>query len=159
MLLTPKEVSSSPYCMEIPSNKSPVQKWIGWWGRFDLGNCLYLWNISSYARVGVQKLIPINFIKPNCTPPTERRIKLISKSQQSTECYDKIFQACKHSTILSNCIRPHFQYCFVAGHLCSSRNSEKLESLNKRALRVVFNVRKSTYSQLLDRAAATSLYN
>ena len=56
-------------------------------------------------------------------------------------------------------VLPHFQYCSVAWHFFSSRNGEKLESLNKRALRVVFNDRESTYSQLLDRAAATSLYN
>ena len=56
-------------------------------------------------------------------------------------------------------VLPHFQYCSVVWHFCSSRNSEKLETLNKRALRVVFNDRESTYSQLLDRAAATSLYN
>ena len=56
-------------------------------------------------------------------------------------------------------VLPHFQYCSVVWHFCSSRNSEKLESLNKRALRVVFNDRESTYSHLLDRAAATSLYN
>ena len=56
-------------------------------------------------------------------------------------------------------VLPHVQYCSVVWHFCSSRNSEKLESLNKRALRVVFNDRESIYSQLLDRAAATSLYN
>ena len=56
-------------------------------------------------------------------------------------------------------VLPHFQYCSVVWHFCSCRNSEKLESLNKRALRVVFNGRESTYSQLLDRTAATSLYN
>ena len=49
-------------------------------------------------------------------------------------------------------VLPHFQYCSVVWHFCSSRNSKKLESLNKRD-------RESTYSQLLDRAAATSLYN
>ena len=57
-------------------------------------------------------------------------------------------------------VLPYFQYGSVVGHFCSSRNSEKLvnESLNKRALRVVFNDRELTYSPLLDRAAATSLY-
>ena len=49
-------------------------------------------------------------------------------------------------------------YFSVVWHFCSSTNSEKLESLNKRALRVVFNDRESTYSHLLDRAAATPLY-
>ena len=56
-------------------------------------------------------------------------------------------------------VLPRFQFCSVVWHFCSSRNSEKLESLNKRALRVVFNDRESTYTQLLDRKAATSLYN
>ena len=54
---------------------------------------------------------------------------------------------------------PHFLYCSAVWHFCSSRNSDKLESLNKRALRVVFQVRESTNHQLLDRAATTSLYN
>ena len=54
-------------------------------------------------------------------------------------------------------VLPHFQHCSVVWHFSSSRNGEKLESLNKRALRVVFNDSESTYSQLLDRAAATSL--
>ena len=57
-------------------------------------------------------------------------------------------------------VLPHFQYCSVVWHFCSSwPNSEKLESLNKRAMRVVFNDRESTYSRLLDGAAATSLYS
>ena len=56
-------------------------------------------------------------------------------------------------------VLPHFQYCSVVWHFCSSRNSEKVESLNKRALREVFDDRDSTYSQLLDRAATTSLNN
>ena len=56
-------------------------------------------------------------------------------------------------------VLPHFQYCSVVCHFCSSRNSEKLEPLNKRALREVFNERESTYSQLLDREATTSLNN
>ena len=56
-------------------------------------------------------------------------------------------------------VLPHFQYCSVVWHFCSSRNSEKLALLNKRALRVVFNDRELTYSQLLDRATATSLCN
>ena len=54
-------------------------------------------------------------------------------------------------------VLPHFQYCSVVWHFSTSRNSEKLESFN--TLRVVFNDRESTYSHLLDRAAATSLDN
>ena len=50
--------------------------------------------------------------------------------------------------------QPHFQYSSVVRHLCSSRNSEKLKSLNKRALHVVFDDRESTLGHLLDGATA-----
>ena len=41
-------------------------------------------------------------------------------------------------------VLPHFRYCSLVWHFCSFRNSEKLESLNKRALRVVFNPKTGT---------------
>ena len=51
-------------------------------------------------------------------------------------------------------VQPHFQCSSVVWHICSSKNSEKLKSLNKRALHVVFDDRESTLSHLLDRATA-----
>ena len=42
-------------------------------------------------------------------------------------------------------ILPHLQYCSTVWHFCSARNRDKLESLNKRALRVVFNDNVSSY--------------
>ena len=53
----------------------------------------------------------------------------------------------------------HFQYCSPVWRFCSSRNSDKLETLNKRILRVVFNDKDSTYCQLLERATTSTLYN
>ena len=43
-------------------------------------------------------------------------------------------------------VLPHFLYCSVVWHFCSSRNSEKLETLNKPAPSVVFNDRELTYT-------------
>ena len=97
----------------------------------------------------------------------------LQRSQRSTECYNKVPQACQHfhhvkivqgltSTMLKlykAFVLPHVQYGSGVWHFCSSRSSETLESLNKRAMCVVFNDRESAYSQLLDRAAVTSLYN
>ena len=51
-------------------------------------------------------------------------------------------------------VQPHFQCSSVVWHFCSSKNSEKLKSLNKRAMHVVFDDRESTLSHLLDRATA-----
>ena len=44
-------------------------------------------------------------------------------------------------------------------HFCSARNCEKLESLNKRALRNVFNDKVASYQQLLDNSGGSPLYN
>ena len=40
-----------------------------------------------------------------------------------------------------------------------ARNHDKLESLNKRALRVVFNDKVSSYQQLLYKSEGSNLYN
>ena len=56
-------------------------------------------------------------------------------------------------------ILPHLQYCSTVWHFCSARNCEKLESLNKRALRIVFNDKVSSYQQLLHKSEGSTLYN
>ena len=44
---------------------------------------------------------------------------------------------------------PHFQYCSTIWHFCGARNSEKLEFLNKHALRIILSDNVSTYEVLL----------
>ena len=56
-------------------------------------------------------------------------------------------------------ILPHLQYCSTVWHFCSARNRDQLESLNKRALRVVFNDKVSSYQQLLYKSEGSNLYN
>ena len=56
-------------------------------------------------------------------------------------------------------ILPHFQYCSTVWHFCRARNCEKLESLNKRALRIVLNDEVSSYQQLLHISGGATLYN
>ena len=51
------------------------------------------------------------------------------------------------------------QYCSTVWHFCSARNRDKLESLNKRALRVVFNDKVSSYQQFLYKSEGSNLYN
>ena len=54
---------------------------------------------------------------------------------------------------------PHFQYCSTVLNFCRARNCEKLESLNKRALRIVLNDKVSSYQQLLHNSGGATLYN
>ena len=56
-------------------------------------------------------------------------------------------------------ILPHFQFCSTVWHFCCARICDKLESLNKRALRTVFNDKISSYQQLLHKSEGTTLYN
>ena len=56
-------------------------------------------------------------------------------------------------------ILPHFQYCTTVWHFCSARNCEKLESLNKRALRIVFNDKVLSYQRLLHNSEGAAVYN
>ena len=48
-------------------------------------------------------------------------------------------------------IMPHFQYCSTIWHFCGARNSEKLELLNKHALRIILSDNVSTYEVLLEK--------
>ena len=57
------------------------------------------------------------------------------------------------SFILSN-----FNYCPIIWHFCGVSNSRKLESIQKRALRFVFNDYTSTYATLLEKADMNTLY-
>ena len=56
-------------------------------------------------------------------------------------------------------IPPHFQYCSSVWHFCSSRNTDKLESLNKRVLRAIFNDWNSNYNELLNKSGTISIFN
>ena len=57
-----------------------------------------------------------------------------------------------HTFIVSN-----FNYCPLSWHFCSERNTKKLEKLQERALRFVYDDHTSTYDDLLDRAKIPSL--
>ena len=55
-------------------------------------------------------------------------------------------------------ILPHFQYCSLIWYFSGTRNCDKLESLNKRILRFIFNDSLSSYDELLKKAKIASLY-
>ena len=46
-------------------------------------------------------------------------------------------------------IAPHFNYCAESWYFCSNRSTEKLEKLNERALRFVYQDEISTYETLV----------
>ena len=54
-------------------------------------------------------------------------------------------------------IAPHFHYCSTVWHFCGARNTEKLDTLNKRIPRFIIKDYSSSYSQLLEKVNLTSL--
>ena len=56
-------------------------------------------------------------------------------------------------------ILPHFDYCSSVWHFCGTRNTDKLEALNKRILRFILGDYLSPYDSLLTRVNNNFLYN
>jgi len=56
-------------------------------------------------------------------------------------------------------ILPHLNYCHLVWHFCSASDSRKLERLQERALRLVYNTTADSYDALLKRARLTTLQN
>ena len=57
-----------------------------------------------------------------------------------------------HASIL-----PHFQYCSETWYHCGQRNTEKLEKVNGRALRLIYKDKTSSYTDLQSRAKQPTL--
>jgi hypothetical protein len=55
-------------------------------------------------------------------------------------------------------IRSNFSFCPIIWHFCSKQNTEKLEKLQHRALRIVFNDFNSTYEDLLEKVNMPTLH-
>ena len=52
---------------------------------------------------------------------------------------------------------PYFLYCSGAWHFCGVRNSDKLQSLNKLAFRIILDDNHNTYETFLKKLDITSL--
>ena len=60
--------------------------------------------------------------------------------------------------IFRSFITSNFGYCSLVWHACSTKNTQKLEKLQLRALRFVYHDYASTYDELLERARRPSLH-
>ena len=60
--------------------------------------------------------------------------------------------------IFKSFIRSNFNYCPLIWHFCSQTNTEKMEKIQYRALKIVFNDYISSYESLLDKVKLTTLH-
>ena len=61
--------------------------------------------------------------------------------------------------LYKSAIIPHLTYCHLVSHFCTASDSRKLERLQERALRLVYNTTTESYDTLLKRAKLTTLQN
>ena len=61
-------------------------------------------------------------------------------------------------TVFKSFIKSNFNFCPVVWHFCSQTNTEKLEKLQYRALRIVYNDYQASYDELLKRVNTTTLH-
>ena len=93
----------------------------------------------------------LEHIKQICTK-TSRRIGVLSRLRNLIPTTAKL-------TIYKTAVMPHFTYCSLVWHFCKASDRRKLERINERRLRTVYNDWSSSYDDLLSRAKMTTLYN
>ena len=54
---------------------------------------------------------------------------------------------------------PYLNYCYLSWHFCKASDTRKVERIQERAQRIVYNSHSETYMNLLDRAKLPSLLN
>ena len=83
---------------------------------------------------------------------TSRRIGVLSRLRNLIPTTAKL-------TIYKTAVMPHFTYCSLVWHFCKASDRRKLERINERGLRKVYNDWSASYDDLLSRAKMTTLYN
>ena len=59
--------------------------------------------------------------------------------------------------LLKSFVQSNFNYCPLALHFCSSKSLKKIEKIQERALRIIYNDSTSDYNQLLDKSSKASM--
>ena len=115
-------------------------------------NCT-ITNQQSVKLLGVTFDYSLTFdvhITEICRKPG-RKLNVLSRLSKSLDIESKLILL--HSFVLS-----HFQYCSVVWHFCSKENMNKIENIQKQALRYVFNDYQSSYSELRSKTSLPLLY-
>ena len=56
-------------------------------------------------------------------------------------------------------VLPQLTYCYTVWHFCKASDRRKLERVQERALRAIFNTKAHSYEELLNRENLSTLYN
>ncbi len=72
--------------------------------------------------------------------------------------FKNIFDIKEKIYIYNTFILANFNYCPTIWHLCGKTNTKKIERIQERALRFMFNDHCSTYPALLEKCSHTTLH-
>ena len=123
------------YSSLSPRGKLPVQMW---------------WEIQTFW-INDDKLNFTSHISNICIKASQK-VCVLLRLRNLIPCKAKLL-------IYKSSILPHLTYCHLVWHNCRSSDSRKIERIQERALRAVFNSHSESYENLLVRAELPSLLN
>lgn len=94
----------------------------------------------------------------NFDEQVSRICQKVSKQLNVLQRISKFLSEETRLIVFKSFIRSNFNYCPVIWHFCSKANTEKLEKLQHRGLKIVFNDYSSSYSDLLNRVNLPTLH-
>ena len=114
----------------------------------------------------------------NQTISSENYVKLLAIEIDNTLSFDKhISTLCKKASnqlnaigriqkymgfkekevLLNSFVLSNFYYCLLVWHFCSSKSLKKIEKIQERTLRILYNDSTSDYNQLLNKPSKASM--
>ena len=111
-------------------------------------------NTSQIKLLGVEIDDKLNFTShiSNICIKASQKVGVLLRLRNLIPCKAKLI-------IYKSSILPHLTYCHLVWHNCRSSDSRKIERIQERALRAVFNSHSESYENLLVRAELPSLLN
>ena len=102
--------------------------------------------------VNIDKNLQFNSHVKNICTKVNNQINVISRFRMMvpTDVKCKLYKAF---------IVPYFRYCSAVWHFCGTRNRNKLEHLNKRALKIGLDEKSLHYQELLSEFNSSDLYS
>ena len=102
--------------------------------------------------VNIDKNLQFNSHVKNIGTKVNNQVNVISR-------FRKIVPTAVKCKLYKGFIFLYFRYCSAVWHFCGARNRDKLENLNKRALRIVLDEKSLHYQELLNKVNSSDLYS
>ena len=85
--------------------------------------------------------------------------KKASKEVNVLVCFRNMIPEKAKLTFYKSVILANLRYCYTVWHFCKASDAHKLEKIQERAVRAIYNNKSDTYEELLAKAKLPSLAN